>query len=151
MYKDKVTGKYLTEEGGVGEKTQTTVVSFSNMSTDYKRDKGERAVEKKHGYNFSSDNFLFKQQQQATRSQQFNLIPLSPQRLLTRLRCLLVACEPVMFQQFCPTDDAQRKFPQHQIHHLCPPPTQSPDNHRQTRGTQRWGEGGKFSQHKAAT
>lgn len=76
---------------------------------------------KKHSYNFSSDNFLFKQQQ-ATRSQQFNLIPLSPQRLLTRLRCLLVACEPVMFQLFCPTDDAQRKFPQHQIHHLCPPP-----------------------------
>lgn len=95
--------------------------------------------EKKHGYNFSSDNFLFKQQQQATRSQQFNLIPLSPQRLLTRLRCLLVACEPVMFQQFCPTDDARRKFPQHQIHHLCPPPprqlrvqktTDKPEGHR---------------------
>lgn len=83
-----------------------------------------RRKKKKHSYNFSSDNFLFKQQQQATRSQQFNLIPLSPQRLLTRLRCLLVACEPVMFQLFCPTDDAQRKFPQHQIHHLCPPPHQ---------------------------
>lgn len=141
----------------MGEKTQTTVLSFSNMSTDYKRDKGERAVEgeKKHGYNFSSDNFLFKRQQQATRSQQFNLIPLSPQRLLTRLRCLLVACEPVMFQQFCPTDDARRKFPQHQIHHLCPPPpansrvqitTDKPEGHR---GGGR--EVGKFSQHKAAT
>lgn len=110
----------------------------------------ERRVGKKHGYNLSSDNFLFKQQQ-ATSFQQFNPTPLFPLRLLTRLRCLLVACEPVMFQQgdllphwWCPvkiptTPDPTPPTPQIPLQ----PPTTEPDNHRQTRETQRGREGGR--------
>lgn len=90
MYKDKVTGKYLT--GGVGGWEENTVALFFICNSKGTKESGV----------FSSDNFLFKQQQQTTSSQQFNPIPLAPRRLLTRLRCLLVACEPVMFQRSAP-------------------------------------------------